>query len=59
MGRVITTEHFWDCNCVSDYIHPKTERTCSKCGAVHEDQPDSHIEEAIAFMIKESIEDRC
>jgi hypothetical protein len=39
------TEEFWDCECATDYIHPKTASKCSKCGAVREDQPDSRVNE--------------
>lgn len=38
-------EMYWDCECVRGYIHSKSERTCSVCGATVEDQPDSHQSE--------------
>jgi hypothetical protein len=43
-----TTPEYWDCECESNYIHPKNQRTCSECNARHEDQPDSHLSEVIA-----------
>jgi hypothetical protein len=45
-------ERYWDCECVRGYIHSKTEKTCSVCGATEEEQPDSHqseIDEGIHF----------
>ena len=43
--KEITTEYFWDCECVDDHIHPKVEEFCNKCGASREEQPDSRISE--------------
>ena len=40
-----TTEEYWDCECDKDYIHPKNESFCLKCGTTAEDSPDSRIEE--------------
>lgn len=50
MSGPITTGLFWDCNCYSNYIHPKTEPVCDKCGAREEDQPDSILEEVIGWL---------
>lgn len=41
----ITTDKYWDCNCEDNYIHPKSESTCKACGAHHESQPDSRVNE--------------
>lgn len=44
----ITTERYWDCNCKTNYIHPKSEEGCSRCGAYWQnnaDQPDSRVDE--------------
>lgn len=43
-GDTLTTQ-FWDCECESDYIHPKNQLKCRKCDVLAEDQPDSHINE--------------
>ena len=40
-----TTPHFWDCECKQDYIHPKAQATCDKCGADSDNSPDSRVEE--------------
>jgi len=42
---VITNENFWDCECEHNFIHPKSEASCNKCGAVREEQPDSRENE--------------
>ena len=56
-GRgVLTTEKYWDCNCLKDFIHPKSQKMCYECGAVAEEQPDSRVSEV---MIAEfSLEDK-
>ena len=46
-----TTEHFWDCECESGYIHPKTLKQCPKCQACHSDQPDSRVAEVILYLL--------
>ena len=33
--------NYWDCECEVDYIHPKEKTTCTRCGAIADDQPDS------------------
>ena len=43
-----TTEEYWDCECEKNYIHPKSDATCLKCGCAHEDRPDSHTIEVLA-----------
>ena len=47
-----TTEDYWDCECETDYIHPKTESSCPRCGVnEREDRmPDSHIVEVVKYM---------
>jgi hypothetical protein len=46
-----TTILFWDCNCRKNYIHPKNEEMCGRCGARHDeendDQPDAHLNEVL------------
>ena len=39
----ITSDEYWDCNCDTGYIHPKTVTKCQKCGAIALEQPDSMI----------------
>lgn len=36
---------FWDCECMNNYIHYRTEKECKDCGAKADDQPDSHDNE--------------
>ena len=45
-----TTEYFWDCECRNDYIHPKTELKCGKCGWEHHEMPDSRTIEVIMML---------
>lgn len=47
---IYTTEHFWDCECKDNYMHPSIIMWCFKCGAKRNEQPDSHIEEVIALL---------
>lgn len=45
-------ENYWDCECEHDYIHPKSEKFCPKCGAVQDRAPDSitsEVEEYYAY----------
>jgi len=47
--QVVTDPRFWDCECVRLYIHNKRIDThCDLCGAKHEDQPDSRVNEIAA-----------
>ena len=51
-GGFWTTQLFWDCECVVDFIHPKSTLSCDKCGAVEEDgQPDSRVTEVLEHGI--------
>jgi NADH pyrophosphatase NudC (nudix superfamily) len=41
-----TLVQYWDCNCLSSYIHHKKDRRfCPACGAHEEEQPDSLSDE--------------
>lgn len=42
---IITTDNYWDCECKSHYIHPKTTLICPRCGADQEEMPDARINE--------------
>jgi hypothetical protein len=55
-NQVKTTPKYWDCECKKDYIHPKTQLTCAKCGAGADEQPDSRVDEVRAW--KKSIKYR-
>ena len=46
----LTTEYFWDCECEKNYIHPKTEEMCGKCGYHHHEMPDSRTVEVIRML---------
>ena len=41
----ITDSRFWDCECKSNYIHPKSVEVCQRCNCYREDMPDSIIDE--------------
>ena len=49
--RIKTTDDYWDCECNEDYIHPKSQETCLKCGCVSDEQPDSLVNE-VNLMLK-------
>lgn len=49
MDEIITNPDFWDCECETDYIHPKSQEKCKLCGAFAEDQPDSRQEEVLKY----------
>jgi hypothetical protein len=46
--KILTTEKYWDCECLNDFIHPKSQKKCGKCGVVEEEQPDSRVNEVLA-----------
>ena len=55
-GGFWTTQLFWDCECVINFIHPKATLSCDKCGAVEEDgQPDSRVTEVIGAGIAKDV----
>ena len=43
-----TTEAYWDCECPENYIHPKSEDKCPKCGRTSDEQPDAIVSEVVA-----------
>jgi hypothetical protein len=50
IGNIKLTDNFWDCECMINYIHPKTERVCKLCKAEADDSPDSRINEVMDTM---------
>lgn len=47
-GRgILTTDKYWDCECIENYIHPKDQKACSRCLTTAENQPDSRISEVL------------
>ncbi len=46
---VETTPSFWDCECQTNYIHPKIEIKCDSCRVFSTDQPDSRVVEVEAM----------
>ena len=42
---MVTTIHFWDCECTIGYIHSKSKKICLKCGVKADDAPDSRVNE--------------
>lgn len=45
---ILTTEKYWDCECLDGFIHPKSQKTCFKCCTRADEQPDSRISEVLA-----------
>ncbi len=45
---ILTTEKYWDCECLKNFIHPKSQCRCDICGTIAEEQPDSRISEVLA-----------
>lgn len=45
--RFATTDHYWDCDCREDYIHPRTVLHCPRCQTLQEDAPSSRLNEVI------------
>ncbi len=43
--KIETTEKYWDCECIQNYIHLKSKTECLICGARHDEQPDSRVNE--------------
>ncbi len=44
---LILTPLFWDCECESNYIHPKSQISCEICVTESSDQPDSRAIEVL------------
>ena len=44
-NQIHTNPNYWDCECVTDYVHLKSEDNCPVCGSYAEDQPDSRSDE--------------
>ena len=51
VNRFPTTEHFWDCECETNYIHPKCVPVCPRGGAVSDVCSDSRINEVFAALM--------
>jgi hypothetical protein len=45
---ILTTANYWDCECHENFIHPKSQVKCNKCGTFSECQPDSMVSEVLA-----------
>jgi hypothetical protein len=55
IGDIQITKKYWDCDCLTNYIHPDYVTCCGRCGALKEDQPDSRVKEVekVGFKIKD------
>ena len=42
---IVLNEDYWDCECLSNYIHSKKKLECSKCNSLADEQPDSRQNE--------------
>ncbi len=47
IGEIVLSADYWDCDCLSDFIHPKSLKSCGRCGADLERDimPDSRLSE--------------
>lgn len=45
IGDIQMDSKYWDCECEENYIHSKDEKSCKKCKAKQEEQPDSIAKE--------------
>ena len=48
------TADYWDCECEKDYIHPKTQDSCARCGMaeIKDCMPDSHVAEVAKYIAR-------
>ena len=44
----ILASEYWDCDCVADYINPRTTKYCPRCQAYRDNNPDSRAAEVAA-----------
>ena len=49
--KIETTEDYWDCECLFNYIHKKEIKECPVCKCHQDDCPDSIVEEVIKHNI--------
>ena len=54
--QVETDPDWWDCNCEKYFVHPKYERSCSRCGAKRDEQPDSRVKEIPLVLLERASE---
>ena len=56
----ITTDEYWDCECIENYIHLKSQWACPHCGHDQVEQPDSRIDEVLekksSYVLFSSVE---
>jgi len=50
VGDITLASEYWDCECVENYIHPKSKPICGRCQAKAEDQPDSRANEVAGML---------
>lgn len=56
-GDFKTVAEFYDCECDDNYIkHKQTNPTCDKCGASHDEAPDSRLNEVLELEIDDEFE---
>ena len=48
--KVKTLKEFWNCKCETKYIHPITDKKCSKCGALQNERPKTKLDEFRTFF---------
>lgn len=53
---IVTTDQYWDCECLKNFIHPKSQKTCFKCCTRADEQPDSRVNEVLTegFLLEDS-----
>lgn len=50
VGDITLNLHYWDCNCVENYIHPMSKSHCEKCNAREYDCPNSRENEVREYF---------
>lgn len=46
----VTDPDYWDCECATNYIRPKSKPECFICNTCEDDQPDSRADEVAAAL---------
>jgi len=51
--EIVTTPHFWECNCEKDFLHvssSETNRYCELCGTCEEEGPDARVVDVEKYL---------
>lgn len=47
LNDIFLTDDFWDCECTTNYIHPKDQPQCMLCSTLQIEQPNSRVDEVL------------